>query len=95
MGAHTLHITLGCLTLSPPPLTYAHIRSDILAVVPSKAGTQGQPLTLHHQFVVEVAPLRVMALNQCELPRAPPFLEPLFAQDGGLHGVMNSAKTSR
>jgi hypothetical protein len=29
-----------------------------------------------------------MALDQFELPRAPPFLEPLFAQDGGHHAVM-------
>jgi hypothetical protein len=29
-----------------------------------------------------------MSLNQVELPRAPPLLEPLFAQDGSLHGLM-------
>jgi hypothetical protein len=33
-----------------------------------------------------------MALDQFELPRAPLFLEPLFAQDGSLHGVMKFGK---
>ena len=33
-----------------------------------------------------------MAFYQFELPRAPPLLETLFAQDGGLHAVMKFGK---
>ena len=57
---------------------------------PAEAGTQGRPL--NRQLIIKVPPLRIMTLNQFELPRAPPLLEPLFAQDGGLHGVMKLGK---
>jgi hypothetical protein len=55
-------------------------------VVPAKAGTQGQ--TLNRQFVTEVAPLRIMALDQLKFPGTPPFFYPLFAQDRIGHGLV-------
>ena len=51
----------------------------VVSVVPAKAGTQGQ--TLNRQLIVEIVPLRIMALDQFELPGAPPFFDALFAQD--------------
>src|SRR5437867_1082925 len=59
-------------------------------VVPAKAGTQGQ--TLSRQLIIEVAPLRIMALDQFELPGAPPFLDPLFAQDRIRHALVKFGK---
>src|SRR5439155_9978914 len=59
-------------------------------VVPAKAGTQGQ--RLDRQFIVEVAPLRIMTLNQLKLPGASPFLDPLFAQDRIGHGLVEFGK---
>jgi hypothetical protein len=58
-------------------------------VVLAKAGTQGVLLAyterqlLERQLIIEIAPVRIMTLDQFELPGAQPFLEPLFAQDGG------------
>src|SRR5712671_130746 len=67
-------------------------------VVPAKAGTQSLPLgrtggqTLNRQLVIEVAPLRIIDLDQFELPGAPPFLDPLFAQDRVRHGLVKFGK---
>src|SRR5215469_11579072 len=56
-----------------------------IGLQPRKRGPRTAPgvnrgAALNRQLIIKVAPLRVMALNQFELPRAPPFLEPLFAQ---------------
>src|SRR5215467_4480830 len=64
--------------------------SAAFIVVPAKAGTQGQ--TLIRQLIVEVTPLRIMVLNQFKLPGAPPFLDPLFAEDGIGHGPVKFGK---
>ena len=56
-------------------------------IIVSEAGTQGR--ALNRQLIIKVPPLQIMTLNQFELPRAPPLLEPLFAQYGSFHGVMN------
>ena len=40
---------------------------------------------LPQQVVVKVAPVRVLALDQFELPRPAPFLDPLFTQDRFRH----------
>ena len=47
---------------------------------------------LAQQVFVKVAPLRVLALDQFELPRAAPFLDPLFAQDCFRHGFVKLGK---
>ena len=59
-------------------------------VVPAKAGTQGQ--TLYRQFIIEVVPLRIMTLDQFELPGASPFLDSLLAQDCMGHGLVKFGK---
>ncbi len=43
---------------------------------------------LPQEIVVKVAPLRVLALDQFELPRPPPLLDPLLAQDRVRHGFV-------
>ena len=70
----------------------------VSSVVPAKAGTQSLPLaqaggqTPSRQLVIEVAPLRIIDLDQFELPGAPPFLDPLFAQDRVRHGLVKFGK---
>ena len=45
--------------------------------------TSGDPgRALLRQLVVKIMPLRIVALNQLKFPRATPFLDPLFAEDG-------------
>ena len=48
--------------------------------------------TLDRQFVLEVAPMRIMALDKLELPGTPPFLDPLFSQDRICHGLVKFGK---
>jgi hypothetical protein len=67
-------------------------------VVLAKAGTQRGALActerqlLERQLIIEIAPVRIMTLDQFEFPYPPPFLEPLFARDGGHYGVMELNK---
>src|SRR5690242_14586241 len=67
-------------------------------VIPAKAGTQSLPLagtggqTLYHQLFIEVAPLRIMTLDQFKLPSASPFLDPLFTRDRIGHGLVEFGK---
>ena len=48
--------------------------------------------TLSRQRVVKITPLQVVALNQLKLPRAPPFLDPLFAENRIGHGLVKLDK---
>jgi hypothetical protein len=55
-------------------------------VIPAKAGTQ-RPRVLD-QIITEVAPLRILSLNQLQLPDPAPFLDPLFTEDRVWHGFV-------
>ncbi len=40
------------------------------------------------QLIEQIAPMRIVFLDQADFPGAPPFLNPFFAQDGIGHGVV-------
>jgi hypothetical protein len=61
-----------------------------MLVVPAKAGTQGQPLLYH--LVVQVLPLRILALVQFQFPGTTLFLDSLFAKDRIGRGLMKLNK---
>jgi hypothetical protein len=57
---------------------------------PRESGDPGA--VSRNQIVGKVAPLRIMALDQSELPGASPLLDALFANDGVFHGLVEFDK---
>src|SRR5260221_12369789 len=53
-----------------------------------RAGGDPGGHALKRQVIIKVAPLRIIALDECELPLAPPTLDAHLAQDRIRHGVM-------
>jgi hypothetical protein len=53
---------------------------------PAPGMNRGQPLS--RQLIVKIAPLRIMALDQLQLPRTAPLLDALFAENRIGHGLV-------